>query len=375
MSKIKILFIHFDLGNGGAENVLVNLLNNLDPQKYDITLRTIFSGGVNMKRLHSNIKFEPLFPIKAISGTSLLFKLLPSGWLHRLFVRGKYDYEIAFLEDIPTRILGLEKKKSSESKRYAWYHNTMDEYCFPFRVYRSEKEFYKVYSTFDKVAFVSKGALSSFKKVFKIDAKLAVVHNVCEFDNLRMRAKEDIGIKLSDGVLNMCSVGRLCGQKGFHRLIKALGAAACNGLKKWHLYLVGDGPAKEELFSLVEEYGITDNITFLGFQSNPQKFVSKMDFFVCSSYKEGYSTAVTELIVVGTPVLTTDCSGMAEIFGNSRCGIIVENSQKGLEDGIVQILGLNPLELCKFKANALKRSKDFTTDQRIKEFERFISSL
>ena len=68
MSKIKILFIHFDLGNGGAENVLVNLLNNLDPQKYDITLRTIFSGGVNMKRLHSNIKFEPLFPIKATVG-------------------------------------------------------------------------------------------------------------------------------------------------------------------------------------------------------------------------------------------------------------------------------------------------------------------
>ena len=44
--KKKILFFHFDLGGGGAEKVLVNLVNNLNPDKYDITLYTVFNYGV-----------------------------------------------------------------------------------------------------------------------------------------------------------------------------------------------------------------------------------------------------------------------------------------------------------------------------------------
>lgn len=373
MGKIKILFVHFDLGNGGAENVLVNLLNNLPPEKYDITLRTVFSGGVNKERLHNNIKFKPLFPMKAVGGSSQLFKFIPSKLLNKLFVRDKYDYEIAYLEDIPTRILGLGKKHTG-TKRFAWYHNTMDEYGMPLRVYRSEKEFHNVYSTYDKIAFVSEGALESFEKFFNIDSKLGVVHNVCEFDELRSKAKEPIDLNLSHDLLNLCSVGRLCGQKGFHRLIKGLGNAAKNGKKKWHLYLIGDGPAKEDLINLVNENGITENVSFVGFQSNPQKYVSKMDFFICSSYKEGYSTAVTESIVTGTPVLTTACSGMAEIFGESKCGIIVENSQEGLNNGLLELLSLSSKEISDFKANTLRRSKGFTTEQRVNEFEKFIGT-
>lgn len=76
MNKIKLLFLHFDLGNGGAENVLVNLINALDKSKYDITLRTVFSGGVNKDRLCKDIDFKPLFNCKAIHGTSKLFKIL-----------------------------------------------------------------------------------------------------------------------------------------------------------------------------------------------------------------------------------------------------------------------------------------------------------
>ena len=47
MKRKKILFFHFDLGNGGAERVLVNLANSLDPEKYDVEIRTLFNTGPN----------------------------------------------------------------------------------------------------------------------------------------------------------------------------------------------------------------------------------------------------------------------------------------------------------------------------------------
>lgn len=59
-----------------------------------------------------------------------------------------------------------------------------------------------------------------------------------------------------------------------------------------------------------------------------------MDLFVCSSRKEGYSTTITESIIVGTRVITTDCSGMDEILEDSGAGIIVENNEEALYLGL-----------------------------------------
>lgn len=371
MKKNKVLFLHFDLGNGGAENVLVNLLNALDKSKYDITLRTVFSGGVNQKRLDKNIDFKPLFNRKAFKGTSIIFKLLPKGILHKLFVRDHYDYEIAFLEEIPTRILGLTKKPLG-TKRYAWFHNTVDDHSFPYRVYRSKKEFQKVYSTIDKLAFVSKGSLESFEKELNIETPKEVVHNVCDFSEMLDKAQLPVNISFNDDQIYLCSVGRLCGQKGFHRLLEGLGNIFKEGKKNWHLLLIGDGPEKEKLIKLADNFNISNHITFLGFQDNPYKYVSKSDFFVCSSYKEGYSTAVTESIVVGTPVLTTNCSGMEEILGQSGAGIIVDNNLSGIVRGLKLITSLTRDEIADYKRLAQLRSKDFSKDSRVREFESFI---
>lgn len=50
--------------------------------------------------------------------------------------------------------------------------------------------------------------------------------------------------------------------------------------------------------------------TFLGYNTNPDKFVKACDLYVCSSLSEGFSTSVTESLIVGTPVVTTLCSGI-----------------------------------------------------------------
>lgn len=362
--KKRILFLMADLGGGGAEKVLVNLVNNLDPSRYDVTIRTIFGKGVNEKFLKPHIHFSSLLKCKMIGGYGLLSKLFPPRWLYKLLVRGKYDIEIAFMMHVPTRAIG---GSDSSAKKYAWSHTLH----ITSNAYRNEKEFLDTYKKFDGVAFVSRDGLEDFKQSYFSHPYGRVVHNVIESDYIKERGSKEIPISLDKDVVNLCSVGRLSPEKGYLRLVKSLGELYKEGFKKWHLYLLGEGEDHDAIVSLAQSLGINDRITLMGFQLNPHKFVSRMDLFVCSSVTEGYSTAVTESIILGTPVLTTDCSGMNEIIGDSGAGKIVPNSNEGLKAGIREVLSdVSLIDEMRIKAKG--RSVAFSTKSLISEFEAFI---
>lgn len=370
--RIKILFFHFDLQPGGAERVLVNLVNNLDPQKYDITVQTIFGQGQLKNAFAPNIKLKSVFNCKSIGGTRQLFKLLSPEKLHRLLIRERYDIEIAFLEQIPTRIIG--GCQTIGTKKFTWLHNTANPDRHLAIAARSWKEFLKTYSSFDKIAFVSEGARDSFYRYYPIHTPGSIVHNVVESDNIKAMAMEKIiDIPIDKDKLNLCSVGRLCGQKGYDRLFRCLVQIKKRTNRPWHLYLIGEGAEHDALVEQATHDGIIDNITFVGFKDNPYKYVSKMDLFVCSSNFEGYSTAVTESIIVGTPVLTTNCSGMSEIFGNTKSGLIVENDEHSLENGLIQIFN-NINLLTEMKIAALERSSFYSKESCIEQFEKFLEN-
>lgn len=85
----KILFLIPTLGQGGAEKVLVNLVNNMDKEKFDITVQTLFDVGVNKQFLHNNIKYishyKRLFP-----GNSKYLCLFSPKRLFRKFIKRGY---------------------------------------------------------------------------------------------------------------------------------------------------------------------------------------------------------------------------------------------------------------------------------------------
>ena len=90
--------------------------------------------------------------------------------------------------------------------------------------------------------------------------------------------------------------------------------------------------------------------------------------FICSSRSEGYSTVVTEALILGIPVITTDCSGMDELLDNGKYGMIVANNYHALEDGIRKLITDNQLlELYKNKAQV--RRCHFSINELMKPIE------
>ena len=115
----KILFLIHDLGHGGAEKVLVNLVNNMDPSKFDISVTALFGGGVNEQFLKSHIHYRTVFK-RAFPGNSHLMKILSPGQLHRLVIKERYDIEVSYLEGPAARIISGCPHK--DTKLISWIH-------------------------------------------------------------------------------------------------------------------------------------------------------------------------------------------------------------------------------------------------------------
>ena len=120
---------------------------------------------------------------------------------------------------------------------------------------------------------------------------------------------------------------------------------------------------------------MTDSVTFLGYQTNPYKYVAKCDLFVCASHSEGFSTAATEALIVGTPVVTTLVSGMKELLGkHNEWGIVTENDEESLYQGIKRVLD-DPKLLAHYKEKAAQRGKMFSTENTVSAVEEMLLSL
>lgn len=365
--KKKILFCIFDLNGGGAEKVLVNLLRALNPSKYEITLFAIFGVGPNLKSLPDYVRFKCVFR-RQFRGFTTFMKLFSPKMLHRIFIKDFYDIEIAYLETSPTRIIS---GAPNGVKKVCWVHIGEESKNAFVSTYRSYHEFSDCYNKYDHIAFVSQKALELFVKNHpEITVPKSVIYNVNLNREILQKAIEPLPEALPEKI-NICTVGRLCRQKGYMRLLEIVNRLNTDGLTEiFNLYILGKGEEYEMLRVYVDEHRLS-NVYLLGFQSNPYKYVSKMDLFVCSSYKEGYSTAVTESIILKVPVITTDVSGMDEILQDGKYGLIVPNDTDALYDGMLQMIS-HP-ERIQFYKDELKRQSN--QQDRVKQYEEFLDTL
>lgn len=366
----KVLFLINTLKAGGAEKVLVDTVNSLDPAKYQITVQTVLDAGEYRNNLSGHIRYKSMIRtrnalLRRIM-VNLLFKLLGAGLTYRLFVADGYDYEIAFLEGQPTKI--LSRSGSRSARRYAWVHTDLNSNPNSVRAYGSPEGEAAAYESFDKVICVSESVRSEFLKKYPVDeARVDVLYNIVDDRAICEAARE--AALLPGGVKPvLICVGRLVPQKGFDRLLKVHLRLIREGFAH-SLVIVGDGEQREMLQSFVNENGLSDTVTFLGYQSNPHKYVSRADLFVCSSYAEGYSTVVSEAVLCGTPVLSTDVAGAREPVTNPRCSIIVENSEKALYEGLRALLQ-DPEKLKALTEDAHFRRASLRKEHLLAEFER-----
>lgn len=352
------------MGQGGAEKVLVNLVNNMDYSKFDITVISLFGGGVNEKYLNNRVHYQSVFK-RTIRGNSMIMKLFTPEQLHKHFIKGVYDIEVSYLEGSTARI--VSGCCTPCTKLINWVHCEQRSRESAADSFRSVKEAELCYARFNHHVFVAETVKKNFLNIFPQDNPCNVIYNTVESDMILELSKESASQIIDDNCLKLVSAGSLKEVKGFDRLLRIVKKLKENGYHI-HLYILGKGPLKEGLKHFVTENHLSDNVTFLGYQINPYKYVSKCDLFVCSSHREGFSTAVTEALIVGTPVCTTEVSGMREMLGDNEYGLITKNNEESLYNGIKSLLDNTDL-LSYYKKQALIRGNTFSKEKTVKSAE------
>lgn len=369
---MKILFLIHDLGQGGAEKVLVNLVNNMDHEKFDITVMALFGGGENEKFLNKQVKFKTVFP-RSIPGNSILMKSFSPETLHRFFIHENYDVEISYLEGPSARVISGCTDKNVV--KLCWIHSTQSTLRRSAGAFRNVREALRCYGRFDKIVCVSRLVEDSVKRVFGVSLPTLVMYNTIDSDHIVENGKEPVEqLAFRDNEFRLIQVGKLIKVKGHDRMIRILGHLKSEGYPV-HLYLLGEGQEEKNLRNLVTELALTDSVTFLGYQMNPYKYMSKCDLFVCSSFSEGFSTATAEALIVGMPVCTTDVSGMREMLGShNEYGLITENNEEALYEGIRSLLS-DPERMVHYREKAAERGKAFHTMSTVKAVEEMLCPL
>lgn len=328
-AKHKVLFLIHTLGGGGAEKILVDTVKQLDANKFDITVMTVINTGVYIKQLPEHIHYKTIFggkilgrnkSTKTASGSlnahkmaglsfvpkiyNFIWKLMPVKLLYKLAVKEQYDTEIAFLEGISSKLIAASN--NPKSKKIAWIHVDFSNEHKSKAVFTSANSEKRCYASFDEIICVSNETKRGFEKVIGLKKQTKVIPNLIDIEAIMTSTN---GYKpVSNRLLTIAVIGRLTRQKGQDRLLKAIAKLKAKSINNYQIQLIGDGPDREKLERFAAEHQL-DNVKFLGYKTDIYKWMLDADLCLITSRAEGFSTVMTEAILLSKPIITTKVSG------------------------------------------------------------------
>ena len=325
----KILFVMNDLAGGGAEKLLIKYLTVLSNGKYDLNLCVLKNKGIYQSSIPPSVKTIYVFNSEEYNNFSPNLESIKE--LYSNQIKDIYDFEIAFLEGLPTVFVAASN--NPRSIKVAWVHTNLNDFHWTSKYFSSLKEERIIYYKFNKIIIISKSAKRGFESLFGKTPNIHVIYNAIDKSEI-IRESKVINIKFA--TFTFCNISSLQSHKGHKKLIKAFANLINDGADA-HLVILGTGDQKQQLEVLSNELNVSDKITFLGFVKNPYPYLSSSNIYVHSSSCEGYSLAICEALTLNKPIIATKCSGIEDSLNNGKYGLIVDNTEQGLYYGMRKV--------------------------------------
>ena len=353
----RILFVMMSLQSGGAEKSLVNLLNEMNPQKYEIDLLLFRKTGTFLSQVPSYVhicnipaEINKLYGNMSQAGNLLGTKIIGTlaAKVHESTpgARAGYRWEHYYTKKIPmltkqydvafayitgeTMFYTVEKVQAN--RKICFVHNDYKTANHP------KKYDYRYFEKLDGIASISKLCCDVLEEEFpEFSDKIWCIENITSSAVIKKRAVEFVPKEIT-GTNNILSVGRLMSQKGFD-----LAISAASILKKrnmdFHWYIVGDGELRKDLENQIENEGLQSEFTILGIKENPYPYIKACTIFAQTSRYEGKSVVLDEAKILAKPIVVTNYATVNDQIIDRREGIVVDMTPEGIAHGIAELLG------------------------------------
>lgn len=360
-----VLFVLPSLTGGGAEHVMVMLLQHLDRLLFEPHLALLEKTGPFLKEIPDDV---PVYDLK----TPRVRYAIPA--LIRIARRLRPDAVLSTLYELNLAMVLVKPLLPKESRLIVREAiSPSAQLALASRYPRMFGWLYRrFYARADKIICVSNYVLNDLAEHFGAPReKMVTIYNSVDIDKVR---------RLADAVANpypglgphFVAAGRLTLQKGFDLLLDAM-AVVRRTLPLARLTILGEGPLDSDLQQQRERLGLTEVVRFIGFQSNPYPYLRHADLLVLSSRYEGMPNVVLEALALGTPVVAVDCSGgVKEILAGCMMGWLVPTSDaRRLAETI--ILGLASRTASRPPEDLEEFLGKFRIERMIREYEDLLS--
>ncbi len=364
--KKNILFIIYthSLG-GGAEKILTNIANRLDPEKYNIDILEYADYGVKEESIRQGItRCAPIVSMKKDGKIKRVWKNIQvysyAGLLRRR--KKRYDLEISFNYLIPTFLL------SGKCPAIAWFHGGVGNLKrSPYYRWLQRRSLKKV----ARLVTISENTRDSVLEVYPETAdRLEVIYNGFDLTEITKAGDEPCDIKL--GTPSILYVGRLEEGKAPLVLLEVMRRLQREG-KKVFLYYIGQGEKQGEIQEKIKEYELGSQVSLLGYQMNPYPLMKQSRAICMMSKNEGFPTVFAEGMSLGVPFISTPVGGVKELSDGGKCGRVVnsiEECAKAIEECV-----LDEEENRKMAEECLRHIRKFSLDEQIRQVEALIDEV
>ncbi len=347
-----VLVVMLNLYNGGAEKSLVNMLNELPKDKYNVDLLlfkkegmflkqvpewvNIIDGPDGLRKLYSPISKSGNMVFTKIFGTlvSRLVEKHPymrAGYRWKHFyskkiekIHEKYDVAIAYTSKEVMYFVG---DKVDADKKIVWIHND-------FRSDKHPKKYdYEYFKDMELVTISQECAEILEDELSDLHKKVNNIANITSSVVIRNRASEFYPKEYDKNDFKILSIGRLGEQKGFDYAIEAAAILKKRSIKfKW--YVIGSGELYKQLSEMIKENDLADNFFLIGTRENPYPYIKNCDLLAQTSRYEGKSVVLDEAKIIGVPILVTKYPTVFDQIEDRKEGHIVEINANAIADGI-----------------------------------------
>lgn len=340
--KKKIIFVNKALWIGGIETALVNLLNHIDYDKYEVTClvlraeldmaerippkcRLVVIDREKLVTFRKKYAFNRLFGLtetcdnpsklhQMFSWTTPIIKWVENR-LYIQYVKELMENEVFDTAVIYSDVVAETVVRGIKASKYLmfYHHGAMR------RVYHDEIGYKKC----EKVIAVSENQARELRKfVPKYAEKIMAIHNLTNIDEIRVKGNESTPEIFENDKINIVTCGRVSYEKGMDIAVQVCAELVSRGYDNIGWWIVGGGPAEREVRAAIAEHHMDNHVIMLGMKDNPYPYIKKADLYVQPSRFEGYPMTLLEALVLGKVVVSTDNEGASEILVHGVNGIL-----------------------------------------------------
>lgn len=327
--KIKVLFRLRSLEMGGVQKVILDFLENLPQDRFEITFLVNLKQGILVNSIPSHVRFlhltdgkENFSQNKIIHFLQLIgrriklkyYDINPKAYYKKFNL---YDIDVEVASSY-TELKSIINSPNKKSKKVGWFHTDI-------RFVKKDlaMEFIDLMKKFDVMIFGSKQTRNVINEAYGVSfPDSQVIYNVIDGELVLKKSMEFIPER-KPNLPQFISVARLQKRKGFDMLAIAHKRLLDEGLNH-EVIVIGDGNFRPEIEGIIEELKINDSFKLLGTQKNPYPYIKSSDYFILPSKTESYPLIIGETLCLAKPIISTDVGGINEMIDHDVDGMLIE---------------------------------------------------